>query len=304
MKFTKIKCIGLCCVSGVLLASYLPKTIVSADAIGGKLTVGTLTLTANTKNNTVAESLTSSDQGDSKVLYVQNQDNELAVIRLTDKDDVEATVKNVKVAYQTKLDEEARIKKQAEDEAKRVQDEEAEKKRLADEEAKAKVKLEAEQKEQQRQEQAKSVETQSVNQSSIVQQPVLTNPVSSGSSSIVSSSSLTHHLSSGNAYPVGQCTWGVKELAPWAGTFWGNAASWTYSAAAEGFSTGTTPTVGAIAVWSGGHVAYVTAVESESNIQVMESNYAGIQGIGNYRGWFNPIGAQGSVTYIYPPSGL
>lgn len=302
MKFTKIKCIGLCCVSGVLLASYLPKTIVSADAIGGKLTVGTSTLTANTKNNTVAESLTSSDKGDSKVLYVQNQDNELAVIRLTDKDDVEATVKNVKVAYQTKLDEEARIKKQAEDEAKRVQDEEAEKKRLADEEAK--VKLEAEQKEQQRQEQAKSVETQSVNQRSIVQQPVLTNPVSSGSSSIVSSSSLTHHLSSGNAYPVGQCTWGVKELAPWAGTFWGNAASWTYSAAAEGFSTGTTPTVGAIAVWSGGHVAYVTAVESESNIQVMESNYAGIQGIGNYRGWFNPIGAQGSVTYIYPPSGL
>ena len=176
MKFTKIKCIGLCCVSGVLLASYLPKTIVSADAIGGKLTVGTSTLTANTKNNTVAESLTSSDQGDSKVLYVH--------------------------------------------------------------------------------------------------------------------------------YPVGQCTWGVKELAPWAGTFWGNAASWTYSAAAEGFSTGTTPTVGAIAVWSGGHVAYVTAVESESNIQVMESNYAGIQGIGNYRGWFNPIGAQGSVTYIYPPSGL
>ena len=300
MKFTKIKCIGLCCVSGVLLASYLPKTIVSADAIGGKLTVGTSTLTANTKNNTVAESLTSSDQGDSKVLYVQNQDNELAVIRLTDKDDVEATVKNVKVAYQTKLDEEARIKKQAEDEAKRVQDEEAEKKRLADEEAKAK--LEAERKEQQ--EQARSVETQSVNQSSIVQQPVLTNPVSSGSSSIVSSSSLTHHLSSGNAYPVGQCTWGVKELAPWAGTFWGNAASWTYSAAAEGFSTGTTPTVGAIAVWSGGHVACVTAVESESNSQVMESNYAGIQGIGNYRGWFNPIGAQGSVTYIYPPSGL
>ena len=300
MKFTKIKCIGLCCVSGVLLASYLPKTIVSADAIGGKLTVGTSTLTANTKNNTVAESLTSSDQGDSKVLYVQNQDNELAVIRLTDKDDMEATVQKVKVAYQTKLDAEARIKKQAEDEAKRVQDEEAEKKRLADEEAKAK--LEAERKEQQ--EQARSVETQSVNQSSIVQQPVLTNPVSSGSSSIVSSSSLTHHLSSGNAYPVGQCTWGVKELAPWAGTFWGNAASWTYSAAAEGFSTGTTPTVGAIAVWSGGHVAYVTAVESESNIQVMESNYAGIQGIGNYRGWFNPIGAQGSVTYIYPPSGL
>ena len=164
--------------------------------------------------------------------------------------------------------------------------------------------MEAERKEQQRQEQARSVETQSINQSSIVQQPVLINPVSSGSSSIVSSSSLTHHLSSGNAYPVGQCTWGVKELASWAGTFWGNAASWTYSAAAEGFSTGTTPTVGAIAVWSGGHVAYVTAVESESNIQVMESNYAGIQGIGNYRGWFNPIGAQGSVTYIYPPSGL
>lgn len=25
-----------------------------------------------------------------------------------------------------------------------------------------------------------------------------------------------------NRYPVGQCTWGVKEVAPWASNWWGN----------------------------------------------------------------------------------
>ena len=49
-----------------------------------------------------------------------------------------------------------------------------------------------------------------------------------------------------------------------------------------------------------GHVAVVTAVQSTTSIQVSEANYAGNQSIGNYRGWFNPTTAQGTVTYIYP----
>ncbi len=106
-----------------------------------------------------------------------------------------------------------------------------------------------------------------------------------------------------NTYPVGQCTWGAKVLAPWAGHNWGNGAQWGSSAAAAGYRTGSQPQVGAIASWNDGgygHVAVVTAVQSATSIQVSEANYAGNQSIGNYRGWFNPVNAQGSLTYIYP----
>ena len=108
----------------------------------------------------------------------------------------------------------------------------------------------------------------------------------------------------GNTYPVGQCTWGVKSLAPWAGNYWGNGGQWAASAAAAGFSVGSTPVVGSIAVWNDGgygHVAYVTAVESATRIQVMEANYNGNQSIANHRGWFNPTTTyQGAAVYIYP----
>ena len=109
----------------------------------------------------------------------------------------------------------------------------------------------------------------------------------------------------GNSYPVGQCTWGVKELAPWASNWWGNANTWAIYASAQGYRVGNVPVVGAIAVWDGGeygHVAYVTDVQSENSIQVLEANYdgSGTQPIGNYRGWFNPTASKGTVRYIYP----
>lgn len=110
-----------------------------------------------------------------------------------------------------------------------------------------------------------------------------------------------------NTYPVGQCTWGAKALAPWAGNYWGNARDWTASAQAAGFKTGSQPRVGAIIVWpydggGYGHVAVVTAVNG-TQIQVKESNYAGNQYIANFRGWFeptNPMWGGGVVQYIYP----
>ncbi|HHJ6477583.1 TPA: peptidoglycan hydrolase PcsB, partial [Streptococcus pyogenes] len=104
---------------------------------------------------------------------------------------------------------------------------------------------------------------------------------------------------SSNTYPVGQCTWGAKSLAPWAGNNWGNGGQWAYSAQAAGYRTGSTPMVGAIAVWNDGgygHVAVVVEVQSASSIRVMESNYSGRQYIADHRGWFNPTG----VTFIYP----
>lgn len=105
-----------------------------------------------------------------------------------------------------------------------------------------------------------------------------------------------------NPYPIGQCTWGAKEVAPWVGNYWGNASQWLTSARNAGFKTGTTPRVGAIAVWTSGsfgHVAVVTEVSSTTRIRVKESNYNGYQVIGDYRGWFNPV-ATGVAGYIYP----
>ena len=110
-----------------------------------------------------------------------------------------------------------------------------------------------------------------------------------------------------NTYPVGQCTWGAKSLAPWAGNNWGNAKDWIASAQAAGHSVGATPVAGAIAVWPNdgggyGHVAYVTSASGANSIQVMESNYAGNMSISNYRGTFDPTSSAhgGSVFYIYP----
>ena len=119
----------------------------------------------------------------------------------------------------------------------------------------------------------------------------------------VATTSRPTYSSSASSYPVGECTWGAKTLAPWAGDYWGNGGQWAASAAAAGFRTGSQPQVGAIACWNDGgygHVAVVTAVQSTTSIQVSESNYLGNRSIGNYRGWFNPVNAQGTVTYIYP----
>ena len=111
------------------------------------------------------------------------------------------------------------------------------------------------------------------------------------------------YSSNASSYPTGECTWGAKTLAPWAGNYWGNGGQWAASAAAAGFRVGSQPQVGAIACWTDGgygHVAVVTAVQSTTSIQVSEANYLGQQSIGNYRGWFDPTTAQGTVSYIYP----
>ena len=149
-------------------------------------------------------------------------------------------------------------------------------------------------------------------QSQVVEQSttVSTSSNSSSSNSSSSSPSSSSSAASNNArydaksYYVGECTWGVKSQVSWVGPYWGNAKQWVASARAEGFSVGTTPQVGAVAVWVGGaygHVALVSAVESSTNIQVSESNYMGRRYIGNHRGWFNPTTtSEGTVYYIYP----
>ena len=140
--------------------------------------------------------------------------------------------------------------------------------------------------------------------------PVATSEAAPAASEAPAPAAETHKVSAAstpNTYPVGQCTWGAKSLAPWAGNNWGNAKNWIASAQAAGHSVGTTPVAGAIAVWPNdgggyGHVAYVTSASGVNSIQVMESNYAGNMLIGNYRGIFDPTSSAhgGSVFYIYP----
>ena len=76
-------------------------------------------------------------------------------------------------------------------------------------------------------------------------------------------------------YAVGQCTWYVKNRAPWVGTYWGNGAQWGASAAADGYTVNGTPAAGAVVVFAAGqsvggewtadgtygHVAYVESYD-------------------------------------------
>lgn len=108
-----------------------------------------------------------------------------------------------------------------------------------------------------------------------------------------------------NTYPIGQCTWAVKELASWVGDWWGNGGDWASSASLQGYRVGYTPMVGSIICWTDGgygHVAYVTEAAQDGRIQVLEANYNDQQWIDNYRGWFDPSNSEtpGNVSYIYP----
>ena len=196
-----------------------------------------------------------------------------------------------------------------------------EKKAAAEAEAKAAAEAEAAYKDKQASQQQTVVASGNTTFTAQVQAVSTTSSSSSSESSSSESSSssasteatsytpapVTHrptYSTNASSYPTGECTWGAKTLAPWAGDYWGNGAQWATSAAAAGFRTGSTPQVGAIACWNDGgygHVAVVTAVSSSTSIQVSESNYGGNRTIGNKRGWFNPTTtSEGFVTYIYP----
>lgn len=165
--------------------------------------------------------------------------------------------------------------------------------------AKAQAEQEAAARAAQAQAQAQSVAAAqaTVAQAASTPAPAQTQPIVAPAA-MVSTPAVSYAYDPSNPYPVGQCTWGVKALAPWVGNYWGNGGQWASSAAAAGFRVGGTPMVGSVVVWNDGgygHVAYVTGVQG-GQIQVMEANYAGNQSIGNYRGWFSP----GAVSYIYP----
>lgn len=200
---------------------------------------------------------------------------------------VDSKIQLINKQEQKKADEAAKV--QAEQEAQEKAAKEAQEK-AAKEAEEAKKAEDAKHAEEQKEADKKAATQQAISSGTTVTGSVT--PVASGTA---------------NSYPTGQCTWGVKCLAPWVGDYWGNAGQWIQSAQAAGFRTGTKPVPGAVAVWPSdgggyGHVAYVTDVQSETNIQVSESNYAGNMYIGNFRGWFNPQAtwSGSAVYYIYP----
>lgn len=91
----------------------------------------------------------------------------------------------------------------------------------------------------------------------------------------------------GNGYAYGNCTWYAYErraqLGRPVGSFWGNANTWAFAAAATGYTVDRTPEAGAVLVsesdgWYG-HVAVVESVAENGDITISEmNNYA-------YGGW-------------------
>lgn len=81
----------------------------------------------------------------------------------------------------------------------------------------------------------------------------------------------------GNGYSYGYCTWYVKNLRPDLPNNLGNANTWYSRAAAQGYSVGYSPRVGAVAEALRGymHVAYVSAVHGDGTITVQEMNFKG-----------------------------
>lgn len=113
-----------------------------------------------------------------------------------------------------------------------------------------------------------------------------TSTVASSSQATTSSSPSTSSVSTtdtSNTYPVGQCTWFVKNRATWVGNRWGNANQWPASARANGFRVDNSPEVGSVVVFLNGaqysdatygHVGYVISV-ANGVITIEEGNYAG-----------------------------
>ena len=103
----------------------------------------------------------------------------------------------------------------------------------------------------------------------------------------------------GNPYPGGwdNCTWSAWTLVynstGIALPSWGNAGSWLYNAAAQGWATGSTPASNSIAVYSH-HVVYVTSYDGGDQMYVKEGGYLG----GYHEGYAYAYGGRGSQALL------
>ncbi len=117
-------------------------------------------------------------------------------------------------------------------------------------------------------------------------------------------SSWTYGMTAGNRYGYGQCTWYAyerrKQLGRPVGGMWGNAYSWSYAAAVNGFAVDGNPMVGDVMQdRSGpyGHVAIVESVVPGVSVSISEMN--------GYRfgGGWNRVG-RGTIPWSEAVSGM
>lgn len=109
--------------------------------------------------------------------------------------------------------------------------------------------------------------------------------------------------SGGNRYAYGQCTWYAYErraqLGSPVGGMWGNANTWAYAGAANGFLVDGNPSAGAVMANGGGygHVAIVESVNPGVSVTISEMN--------GYRfgGGWNRVG-HGDISWAEATSGM
>lgn len=240
----------------------------------------------------VAEIQTNQKELEAQKNEIANKQAELNVVKANyaaEQATAEQDKSNLKKEQEAAKAEQARILKEQEEAAKAQKAEEA---RQAKEAAKAQKAFEESQAKAAA-EQAKATEESSTSSSSSSEESstssstVGSNTDSSSKTEVqeptkpstpITGGNKVDHTGSGNMYAVGQCTWYVKNVAPWAGTYWGNGCQWGASAAADGFQVDGSPAAGSIVVFaqgqsvgtwnadpSYGHVAYVQSYNASNN---------------------------------------
>jgi surface antigen len=110
----------------------------------------------------------------------------------------------------------------------------------------------------------------------------------------------------GNKYAYGNCTWYAYErrvqMGRPVGSYWGNAKTWAYYAAQDGFSVNRTPMAGAVLVDTSGyfgHVAVVESVAANGDITISEMNNYAYGGFGIVDRRTITAGQASSYQYIH-----
>jgi LysM repeat protein len=99
----------------------------------------------------------------------------------------------------------------------------------------------------------------------VIETPIIASPTQTAVRTAVNASN--------GWFPYGQCTYWVsvnRSVGQW-----NNASEWYWQAQRDGWSTGSTPKVGAIA-WESNHVSLVTSVNKDGTVTVSEMNYKGL----------------------------
>lgn len=271
----------------------------------------------------VAELVANQKELETQQNAIANKQAELNVIKANyaaEQATAEQDKSKLKAQQEAAKAEQARILKEQQEAEKARQ---AEEKRQAEEAAKAQKAFEASQAKaaQEAKEQAATSESSTAaTESSSSSTQTSSEPKTETSSSAPQTPAATapststggrvDHTGSGNMYSPGQCTWYVKSVAPWAGTYWGNGCQWGASAAADGFQVDGSPAAGSIVVFaqgqsvgtwnadpSYGHVAYVQSYDAGSNTITITQGGMGFP---------TPMGpntatlSASGLTYIHP----